>query len=170
MDGHVMTDPALVKQFLLAGDAYITLKSQLSGQHYTYQVTKAKQQGIPAFDAAEKWFVRVLANGDEYIYVGMIDPIRAPNLRLTKASKMDEGSSAVKAFRYFYGHLMQGRIAPQLEVRHDGRCGRCGRQLTHPESIDLGIGPDCAEIMGLGGVVRDNVKPFPTGGRNAHAH
>ena len=28
-----------------------------------------------------------------------------------------------------------------------GACGRCGRPLTVPSSIDRGIGPDCAALM-----------------------
>ena len=27
---------------------------------------------------------------------------------------------------------------------HSGSCGRCGRKLTVPESIDTGLGPECA--------------------------
>ena len=30
-----------------------------------------------------------------------------------------------------------------------GRCGICGRELTVPESIEMGIGPVCAEKIGL---------------------
>ena len=32
-----------------------------------------------------------------------------------------------------------------LEVWHEGRCGRCNRALTVPESIASGIGPECAK-------------------------
>lgn len=28
-----------------------------------------------------------------------------------------------------------------------GRCGRCGRRLTDPESIRRGIGPECAALV-----------------------
>jgi hypothetical protein len=34
-------------------------------------------------------------------------------------------------------------------VWHEGRCGRCGRKLTVPESIESGFGPECASILGL---------------------
>ncbi len=32
---------------------------------------------------------------------------------------------------------------------HEGRCGRCGRTLTVPESVTEGIGPECRKIMGM---------------------
>lgn len=38
-----------------------------------------------------------------------------------------------------------GQDLPECEVWHEGRCGRCGRKLTVPESIETGIGPDCAK-------------------------
>ncbi len=31
----------------------------------------------------------------------------------------------------------------QLEVWHEGCCGKCGRKLTDAESIARGIGPEC---------------------------
>src|SRR5271157_2617898 len=31
---------------------------------------------------------------------------------------------------------------------HEGRCCRCGRELTVPASIHAGMGPDCAEKYG----------------------
>ena len=31
-----------------------------------------------------------------------------------------------------------------VRVQHSGCCGRCGRKLTVPESIDIGLGPECA--------------------------
>ena len=37
------------------------------------------------------------------------------------------------------------------EVWHEGRCGKCGRVLTVPESLILGLGPECAQ-MSLGGM------------------
>lgn len=56
----------------------------------------------------------------------------------------------------------------KVEVWHEGRCGRCARRLTVPASILIGIGPECAEIMGLGAldkIVRalgsDPIEPDP---------
>jgi hypothetical protein len=42
------------------------------------------------------------------------------------------------------------RQLAKVEIWHEGRCGRCARRLTVPASIVIGIGPECAEIMGLG--------------------
>jgi hypothetical protein len=34
-------------------------------------------------------------------------------------------------------------------INHYNRCGHCHRPLTHPESIPIGIGPDCFKKLGL---------------------
>lgn len=44
--------------------------------------------------------------------------------------------------------LTNGKELPAgYEIRHAGLCMRCGRQLTVPSSIDMGLGPECAARM-----------------------
>jgi hypothetical protein len=52
------------------------------------------------------------------------------------------------AFRWFINNLMakSAKLA-QVEFWHEGYCGRCGRELTVPESIERGLGPQCARRM-----------------------
>lgn len=46
-------------------------------------------------------------------------------------------------------------LPPNYGMFHAGRCGRCGRLLTTPESIESGLGPDCiTKIEGLRHVQR----------------
>lgn len=139
---HVMTDAAKIGEFLYAGRATFTIKSLASGEHYTYSLNKA--------DDAERWFLSVRA-GDAFVYVGTILK-RMPYglLHLTKKSRYSHDALCVKAFNYFHGHLIAGKIAPKLEFRHEGECGRCGRPLTHPDSIDSGFGPICTRAMATG--------------------
>jgi len=137
-----MHNASQIKEFLFAGNATITIKSQVSGNHYTYNVSKLQGENKP-----ELWFVSLLTGPDTFTYVGVID---APNytLRLTKKSSFKEESIPVKAFNFFLSYTMREEMAPKMEVRHESSCGRCGRPLTTPESIDRGIGPDCWVKMG----------------------
>ena len=52
-----------------------------------------------------------------------------------------------RAMSYALKNLYDDKIPEALEIRHEGSCGRCGRPLTVPSSIDRGIGPDCAALM-----------------------
>lgn len=56
------------------------------------------------------------------------------------------------SWTYAAGAVM--KLKPEMRLKLDdakafghrtGRCGCCGRTLTNPESIELGIGPICAE-------------------------
>lgn len=145
---RVMRDAGDVLRFALAGEATLTLRSLRTKRWYTFNIWQSEDRdGKPK----DRWFVKVLADSDKYIYVGMINQRR--EFTLTRASKFSEEAGSVRAFRFFWSHLQAGSIAPDLEVRHHNRCGRCGRELTVPESIERGIGPDCWEKMG-GGAVR----------------
>jgi hypothetical protein len=33
------------------------------------------------------------------------------------------------------------------DVKHCGYCGKCGRVLTEPESLESGLGPICRKAM-----------------------
>lgn len=133
------------RTYLLAGHATVTVSSQRTGARYTYRVTRAKdEQGQPK----DLWFVGLLSGPDneaDYAYVGAING----TFKLTRKSRMSADSTPVKAFAYLYGNLAAGRMPPEAEVRHEGHCGRCGRTLTVPESIDRGIGPECVHKMGI---------------------
>jgi hypothetical protein len=134
------------KAYVLAGHATITLTSLRTNARYTYRVTQAKDDnGNPK----PMWFVGLLSGPDntsDYTYVGVL---AAEGLRLTKKSKYTADSKPVRGFQFFWKHVNAALMPPEMEVRHEGACGRCGRKLTVPSSIDRGIGPDCLEMMGL---------------------
>jgi len=138
------------KSFALAGNAIITLQSLKSGAHFTYKIQLPHDhEPKPDFYVTSqshkpKWFVKVLRGSPdegEWQYLGMI---AGGEFRATKASNGREQSPSFKAFSFFFKSTT---LHPELVVRHEGKCGRCGRTLTVPESIDRGIGPECASKM-----------------------
>ena len=66
----------------------------------------------------------------------------------TKKSVYKKDSGPMAALNFLFKQAARPAFPPNFVVRHDGRCGRCGRQLTVPSSIDKGIGPECATKMG----------------------
>lgn len=125
------------RAFALAGNALLTLSSRKTGLHFTYQVQKAKN--------GEVWFVKRLIAGsaDEgaFAYTGII---KDGVFRTTAKAGISPDAPCVKAFEFF---MRCPTLHPQMEIRHEGKCGRCGRTLTVPSSIDAGIGPDCQAKM-----------------------
>jgi hypothetical protein len=134
---HRFPTPAAARSFALAGKAVLTLQSERTGVHFTYQVKRAK---------ADKplWYVSVLNGPDRFAYMAVLDE-RGP--RATRKSRVDAAAPAFRAFAYWWQHTAADKPAPHCIARHEGRCGRCHRALTHPESLDAGIGPECASKL-----------------------
>lgn len=137
---HQITDAADALAFVTGGKATLTLKSLATGKHYTYSVKRAK-------DNDSLYFVGLLAGGDnerDYVYIGCIRSEGVEPM-LFAGRKGNAAHPAYKALDWALYHLTRGTIPEKLEVWHEGRCCRCNRKLTTPESLQSGIGPECAK-------------------------
>jgi hypothetical protein len=128
-----------VRRFCFGGHAHFTLESRVSGHHYTFEISKKE------FGGNEFWFAAVLANGDQYTYIGKI--VAQKSIQFTAKSRLTKDAPAVKALGWFLRVLAVGNIPDTVTVYHSGRCGCCGRELTDPESVRCGIGPVCRENL-----------------------
>jgi hypothetical protein len=133
--GHSTIDE--VRQFCFGGHAHFTLESKVSGQHYTFEISRKE------YGQKEYWFAAVMTNGDQYTYIGQV--VANFNIKLTAKSRLTADAPAVKALCWFLRALAAGQVPDTVVVYHSGRCGCCGRELTSPESIRCGIGPVCRE-------------------------
>lgn len=135
------------KDFVLAGKAIFTIDNG-KGTHYTYKVTHKEATG----QYNESWFVSLLTGPDNtsnYTYLGMLNPFNGA-VSLTRKSKFDDLTLPVRVIRWALNIIWSSKELPTgYNIRHEGRCGRCGRVLTVPESIDTGIGPECAKLMSV---------------------
>lgn len=127
------TDPELLKEFVLAGRAKITVRSNRSLKHFTYKIKKERDKKI--------WYVSRLSS-HEYIYLGTI--FEDFSFRATRKTLASEATSEqFIAFDWLMGHLNRKYMPKDITVFHEGRCGMCGIELTDPISIKEGYGPDC---------------------------
>ena len=131
------------KNFLLAGNAIFTV-SNPQCKHYTFRVNKSKSTltGDPV------WFISVLTgpdNSNDYSYVGMVF---SGGVCLTRASKYTKDSMLYKVADWSVCGILSGgsQFPDGYSISHAGTCGRCGRKLTTPKSIELGLGPVCAGL------------------------
>lgn len=123
------------KQFILAGNALITIKSLRTSKHFTYRIRKHKTRDV--------WFVSVAYNGGErkFNYLGCI--LTNQTFKHTKASQVKPNADSFIAFNWSWNNLS----SQQIEVWHEGKCGRCGKVLTDPTSISSGYGPNCIKLI-----------------------
>ena len=119
-------------QFIHGGNSVFTVLNTLTKNRFTYKVKRHKVEDV--------YFVNLLVNPDTYVYIGFL---KHGNFILSKKSKFSKDSQSVKVFNYIYTKLKIGNLPDIIEFWHEGKCGKCGRSLTVPESIDSGFGPEC---------------------------
>jgi hypothetical protein len=139
-----LVDPTRTVAFLLAGNAVATFQSRKTGKRFTYRVRLA-----PVHDGDTReplFFVSVLDgpnNDSDYAYLGCVyTPSQV--YRHGRKSRIAFDAPSAVAFDWVWAQLQRGAMHPELAVYHEGRCGRCGRRLSTPESISIGLGPTCA--------------------------
>lgn len=150
--GHspaVLTTPAARLAFATAGRAVFTVLNPETGRRYTYKVRRKKSgEGFSAY---------VLARPDNernYEFIGVIYPKHGGRQAIDPESSLafrprrhNPDTPAIAAFAWVWRRIAAGRdIAPAV-LYHEGRCGRCGRLLTTPESVTAGVGPECQRRM-----------------------
>lgn len=138
-----MTELKNAKEFALMSNATITLESENTGNHFTYKITKSKND-------ESLFFVKLLNGPDntrDYTYLGCYysDSAYFHRAKKWKDLTMEYWPRSLRAINYFFEHI--DNIPPKLHVYHEGRCGRCGRKLTTPESIKRGLGPECVGFV-----------------------
>ena len=159
--GHQITNITDIQDFIVAGKAIFTVVNSATGARFTFKVKQAKdrQTGEPT----TLWFVSVLAgsqNDSDYAYLGiltmkewringrgMTQPSRIQYQRTAK-SRIGPDALSQQAFAWLARQVfLTERLPEAVEFWHEGRCGRCARRLTVPESILSGLGPVCAQVM-----------------------
>ena len=123
-------------RFALAGNATFTIRSTQTGQRFTYKITAAEDGPMH--------FVKVLTGPDntqDYRYLGFLR--RGVYFHGGAKAKVSATAPSAISFDWFWRHLARNALPETVEVHHEGKCGRCGRALTVPESIQSGFGPEC---------------------------
>jgi len=166
-------DFTIDRRFVLGGKAVFTVHNP-EGTHYTFMV-KAANFDDDGDDAPSKFFCYLLTGPDnmsDYTYLGMLD-VQTGETFATKASPWKQAltnwrrargqdkAEAAKAIplpvRVLRWALMQviwpGSPVPEgYGIHGEGRCGRCGHPLTHPDGVSpdghrFGFGPTCWEKL-----------------------
>lgn len=141
---------SISSSFVMAGQATFTI--QTPTQHRTYRVDwvgASERYPNPAY------FVKLLTGPDnqsDWTYIGKLDDFTG-QLVMTTNSKLAANSFPVTLFNRVMARVWsndhQAYEQHGFKTHHMGQCGRCGRDLTNPTSIESGIGPECAKHLGI---------------------
>jgi hypothetical protein len=139
-----LTTARTAAQFMTAGKATVTLVSEKTGTRFTYKITAAEDSDV--------FFVGLLTGPDNesnYAYLGRIARgVFWQGRKVPRAGDVSRDAPSSKAFDWAWRALAKGTMPAQLQIWHEGQCGRCGRKLTVPESIASGFGPECIGKLG----------------------
>lgn len=149
-----LTDSTAIADFILGGRATFTLVSGKTGSRFTFKVQAPhtdRRDGRAGFNPKTgPWFVKVLTGPDNessYRFLGVLR-IRDGKMMYAhgRKSKITPEAMTAKTAMWFFNNLGVDANATLAMVQfwHEGRCGRCGRTLTVPDSIAIGLGPVCA--------------------------
>ena len=154
-------------------DLTMTVKSLKTGAHLTYRLRYAKRPPSDV-TRARTFMADVLTgpdNGASYTFLGAVvfvdaygdrSGVRPASIdvlvgeRTTRPaagckagdapdSPIGADAASAKTLVWLFARLAAGQsVGEQAEVWHDGTCARCGRALTRPDSLSIGLGPECA--------------------------
>lgn len=132
------------KKFMLAGKAIFTLRSTRTGQRFTYKIKVADNDNNYEHPL---YFVSVLVGPDNWTNYRFFGTIKGENKQFTISNnaKISPDAPSVRGFKWAWEYLDQ--LPDFMEIWHEGKCGRCGRKLTVPESIESGFGPECINMV-----------------------
>jgi hypothetical protein len=165
---HLLTTDEAIRTFITGGNATFTVLNTETGNRWTYRVSCKRKPADEGGGVDSPFFVSVMCGSDnenDYRYVGFLPSCGTRGFRYgNDKAKLRDDHEAVRGFNWLWS-LVNGRTPngnhrkphedgeteyiaryPHVEVWHEGRCARCGRLLTVPESIESGFGPECIKL------------------------
>lgn len=137
---HELIGADRITKYIMGGNGVVTLRS-CTGVHHTYWFAAPENRK----EDDDRMFVKTLVNNGEWVYVGMY---KDKNFHLTTASKFSLQSPIVKGVFFILKLMFKPDYSDErMHLYHEGICSRCGRPLTNPESIEIGIGPICRGLL-----------------------
>lgn len=141
---------AAINRYIQGGNATITIVSRVSGERYTLKFSRPD----PLPNRKRPIWVSMLSGPDnesDYVFLGTLWDNDGAYAYSPGKSRLPPDAKPVMLLKWLARLLSFGydseQINKQAEVFHEGKCGRCGRKLTVPESIYTGFGPECINYV-----------------------
>jgi hypothetical protein len=147
-DKMVQIDLSKAYEYVVAGNSYFTMFSHKTGKYLSYTL-KRKDSFQGKYEYV--YFVKKAGGSENGVFLGtLFFGDNAFSYKLGKDTiKSEENEKRLQSLTYVLNHLARGDFSMPLSVYHHGKCGKCGRKLTTPESILTGLGPECSKMLGI---------------------
>jgi hypothetical protein len=134
-------------EVFLAGKSRLTIKNPETGNHIKLRMKRKKDSPI--------FYLQLALLDDKeagYRYAGAY---QLESKKFFPAKDIQQGSTIERIANFLIEAVSNPFRLNKLEIMHEGKCCRCGRTLTNPESIQHGIGPECS-----GKLKKSNARQF----------
>lgn len=129
-----------ILKFILGGKATFTIRNEATGNRFTYKIKKHKTKDL--------FFVSLLYgpdNENDFRFLGTI--FERSHFVYGQKSTISKEATSYKAFYWVFRRLISKESLETVTIWHEGKCAKCGRKLTVPESIESGFGPECVKMF-----------------------
>lgn len=139
--------------------ARFTVVNNLRGERITFSTQReglavSRDYDVTTDDNDSRWWVIGAMKGSDnnsFLRFGIVKKDDDGRHRFYHSSESSVSSEdkTVRVFAALWNTLSANyaQMPQHLEFHHEGCCGRCGKALTVPESIETGIGPVCGRHM-----------------------
>ncbi len=170
MAGRLMNKKA-IQDFIFGGNATFTIRNNNTGNRFTYKIVEDKNTKykwwVSSLRGPDLYLQIGLILGElksfdfpwkiKHELDGAIANHHKAMLKLPKDERVmfsrkdwDKANLplSTRSFMWFLSTYKSDKeFSDNIEIWHDGICGRCGRKLTTPESISTGYGPECIKYI-----------------------
>jgi len=153
---HELDTIGRVLSYIRGGNCRITIQNEKTQTHLTYKFKQSKRN-------PSVYWVSVLSrfdyeSEDSYKFLGgYSDEL---SYRYSEKSQIKATSKSASAIQWFFDKFLKPNAFkakyPTVKVFYQGTCGRCGKLLTHPESLKVGFGREC-----LGWAIKNGLVQLP---------
>lgn len=116
-------------------DGVVTVTSSRTGEHRTFKV-----ETVRSGDLAGKRILSIGNHEKGFFGFAFVDSFNL-SIKVWWRKDTEFYRKSAKMFENLRSHVASGEIS----IQASGKCRRCGRPLTNPESIRTGLGPYCRE-------------------------
>lgn len=144
--GFIAQDKAF--KFMLAGKSEFILHSTKTNGDFKFKLDKKDSK----YNAGEFVYFVFLKMGrtDQYAGVMRFNPNSSEfEFKEKDGGPVKANSIEIRSLMFVINKLYREEAVQYLEVYHVGKCGKCGKKLTTPESILTGLGPSCSKSLGI---------------------
>jgi hypothetical protein len=138
---------ALYPKLILSGKAELTIKRQ-DGKHVKLKFKQRKDRKSGKMTPCYFVYMALLSDGDlSYKYVAAFF---SDSFGIKLGNDVSQTSREARILRFFVDAIRNPQMLVGTEVQHSGKCCCCKQKLTHPWSLNVGLGPKCfQDVFGM---------------------